>query len=204
MKKVKRALLGTALAGAVIVGASAGTYSWFNAEVKTSGEIINYTLQLNNGTRETQTIFENQKLAPSRTIKDSFEIINTGELSQFLRVGVKFDVDGDINSALLSGYKVKANIKYYAPNETTPTYETGPIGFMKLEDLNALFAASPWIPDASGAEEFEFPSGAKLETVLTVKLENSADNNWQGVKLNGLVEVDGRQVDSIDERGYND
>jgi spore coat-associated protein N len=187
MKKVKRALLGTVLAGAVVVGASVGTYSWFNAQVVSSGNIQNYTLELNDGAPKQAIVWEvNKRLAPSRTVNGSFEIKNTGELDQDLRFGVKFNVNDDANSPLLSGYRVKAIVKYYPLGSDTPN-STVESEFMELGQL------STWLNEKSIEV---FPSGAKLGVELTVRLESDADNQWQGATLNGEIEVDGRQTDN--------
>ncbi|WP_100373750.1 hypothetical protein [Bacillus sp. FJAT-45037] len=69
MQKTKKALLGTALAGAIVIGAGFGTFSWFTSNAVVSGEITNSVIEI---TPESQVFnmkvnkgeFDN--MAPSR------------------------------------------------------------------------------------------------------------------------------------------
>ncbi|MGW8786569.1 hypothetical protein [Heyndrickxia sporothermodurans] len=66
MKKMKKALLGTTLVGALVVSAGFGTYSWFTSETNASGQIANGSLQLNNGQNITEKIIDGVDFAPSQ------------------------------------------------------------------------------------------------------------------------------------------
>jgi spore coat-associated protein N len=99
MKSLKKALLGTALAGTLVVGAGYGTYSWFTAQSQAAGTIDNGTLALG----ELQSLFKHEGFAPSQLLYSDFNIIeNTGNLEQQLKATFTHSVD----KANVSKYKV--------------------------------------------------------------------------------------------------
>ncbi|MGM0836146.1 MAG: TasA family protein [Bacillota bacterium] len=101
MKKImaaKKALLGATLAGAIAIGGSYGTYSWFTSEVKATGEIINGTLQLNNGEDMTESIVSIDNFAPSQLIWGNWLTIeNTGSLDAFLQATLDQKLDKEVS-----------------------------------------------------------------------------------------------------------
>jgi spore coat-associated protein N len=100
MKNLKKALLGTALAGSLVVGAGFGTYSWFTAETSATGTIDNGTLTLG----EMGTLFEHDNFAPSQLLIGEWnKIENTGSLDQVLKATYTHSVDKEAN---VSKYKV--------------------------------------------------------------------------------------------------
>ncbi|OMF56548.1 hypothetical protein BK139_14720 [Paenibacillus sp. FSL R5-0490] len=208
MKKMKKALLGTALAGTLVIGAGAGTYSWFNAEYKASGQITNHTLEINDTTTDSDVLFaEAESLAPGRSVSDSFSIENTGSLEQVLRT--KFDLalydenDQNIGSPDKSGYTIDAKFTF-TRNGTT----YAPLTFegIDAQQLDRILGNNQWLPDADGLENlgevFYFQPKDKIDVVLDVNLLGSAGNEYQGKKLKGNLEVDGKQIDAGAQ--YND
>ncbi|MFG6115257.1 TasA family protein [Halobacillus sp. MO56] len=190
MKNIKKALVGTALAGTLVVGAGAGTYSWFNAEYTASGEITNETLQLNGETTFDEKLFEGATLAPSRTVEDSFSIKNTGSMDQIVRGKLDLAIyDGNQLVSLDKGeYEVDVLAKY---NGTTVVNQT-----FSAEDIDTFFKDGEWLPDDTGHEGNYFVPGAEVTFDLGVRLKSSAGNEYQGKKLVGSIEVDARQTEA--------
>lgn len=94
MKKVQKALLATSLAGAVLVSAGYGTYSWFTSSTKADGAINNGTLSVNNGQEISTKLFSASKFAPSQVVKGNFITIdNTGDMAQTLKANYTATVD---------------------------------------------------------------------------------------------------------------
>jgi spore coat-associated protein N len=111
MKNIKKVLIGTALAGSLVVGAGYGTYSWFTAETSAMGTIDNGTFTLG----EMGTLFTNQKIAPSQIGESELETIdNTGSLDQILKAtynhtitpGGQVTLSANQTEAVISKYKV--------------------------------------------------------------------------------------------------
>ncbi|MBO9128496.1 hypothetical protein [Bacillus sp. 165] len=195
MKNVKKALLGTALAGALVVGGGYGTYSWFTAQVTASGEVQNTTLELNNGVVEAGSLFpEGKKLAPSReTGEKTITIVNTGEENMFVRGKIDFMVEKDNEPAknLLKGYRVQPVLKYNGE-------VIADLGWVEIKDLQPLL--DQWLPGKDGtgnnpADSGQFAAGDKFEIVLNVMLEKNAGNEYQGATLKGNFEFQGKQID---------
>jgi len=207
MNKMKKALLGTALAGAVVAGASAGTYAWFNAEYVTSGAITNHTLTINEQTEVyeplsfggafTTTGEDATKLAPGRTVSDSFSIENTGSMNQILRAQLDIMLkDSDGNVMTPNSVKGVYNIRAYG------TFERGGTSYSfdiagNADVIDAWFGNSRFIPDANGADASwaYFRPDDKLTVNLDVKLSENAGNEYQGATISGGLEIDARQTD---------
>ncbi|MCM3707661.1 MULTISPECIES: CalY family protein [Cytobacillus] len=202
MKKMKKALLGTALAGTLVIGAGAGTYSWFNADYKVSGEITNHTLSINKSLSATETLSFG-KLAPSQTKSDTFSFRNTGSMDQILRAGLNFqlkDKDGNaISAPSKDKYIVTATVKF---KRGTQEWNFGPVSG-NAQAIDQYLAGNTWFPDDSGAENPVFKPGDKVEVKLDVKLHESAGNEYQGLKLYGELEIDARQTDANSEFNSN-
>ncbi len=182
MNKMKKALLGTALAGTLVVGAGYGTYSWFTAESTVSGDIQNYTLSLSPSSVH---LFDaNEKLAPSRTISDEFTITNSGELDQFLRGKFSLTSDKAVDS---SKYKVKV----------TAWYNDIPLGSIGGTGAQALDLANGWLPNEDGTRGLPaFKEGDKLKFKVDVTLDELAGNDYQGVNVSGTATIQGSQTDT--------
>lgn len=94
MKAVKKALLGMSVAGVLVVSAGMGTYSWFTSETNASGEVVNGTLQINNGVDITTPVVLAEKFAPSQLqFGDWITVENTGNLKSLLRATYTHSVD---------------------------------------------------------------------------------------------------------------
>ena len=94
MKKIQKALLATSMAGALVVSAGYGTYSWFTSSTKADGAINNGTLSVNNGQAITTPLFAGEKFAPSQVVYGDFVTLdNTGDLDQILKVNYSSSVD---------------------------------------------------------------------------------------------------------------
>ncbi|WGG45437.1 hypothetical protein [Rossellomorea sp. DA94] len=103
MKSVKKALLATSLAGALVVSAGYGTYSWFTSSTSAAGTIENGTLSVNNGEAITTPLFTGAKFAPSQVVYgDIFTLENTGNLKQNLRL----TYTGTVDKASADPYKI--------------------------------------------------------------------------------------------------
>jgi spore coat-associated protein N len=196
MKKMKKALLGTALAGTLVIGAGAGTYSWFNAEYKASGEITNHTLTLNGLTEASETLdFDNKMLAPSRSVSDSFSIENTGNMDQILRAKLDlalYDGSTNVGTPDKSAYTIDATVAFTRGGNTVTETFTG----VPVQVLDDYIGNNKWLPDNNGLEQAYFKKGDKLAVELKVNLLSSAGNEYQNKKLKGTLEVDARQTDA--------
>ncbi|MGC4377807.1 hypothetical protein WD019_12810 [Fictibacillus sp. Mic-4] len=97
MNKAKKALLGTTLAGVLVVSAGFGTYSWFTSETKASGEITNGTLSINHGQDITEKVISGENFAPSQLkFGDWLTIDNTGSLNTHLKVTLNQSLDKNV------------------------------------------------------------------------------------------------------------
>jgi spore coat-associated protein N len=195
MKKVKKALLGSVIAGTLVAGAGAGTYAWFNADYKASGTITNHTLTINNSTTATETLdFGNEMLAPGRTVNDSFSFKNTGTLDQILRAGLDFQLKDASGNAISvpdkSKYLVTATVHF---TRGGTTYNIGPVSG-DAQSIDQYLAGNTWFPSAAGAGTF-LP-GDEVKVDVAVKLLETAGNEYQGKKLYGEVEIQAKQTDA--------
>jgi spore coat-associated protein N len=189
MKNIKKALIGTTLAGVLIAGAGAGTYSWFNASYKASGEITNHTLEINDKTEAYESIaFDKEMLAPGRDVTGKLTIKNTGSMGQMLR--------GTLDLALYNGEKnvgVPDKSEYYV----TATVKHGDSIWKTFEgngeDIDDWFESQEWYPSEDGQGVFQV--GKTITVDLNVKLLESAGNDYQGKTLKGGLTVEARQTD---------
>lgn len=103
MKNVKKALLATSLAGALVVSAGYGTYSWFTSSTEAAGTIENGTLSVNNGESISTPLFTGESFAPSQYVLGNFVTIdNTGSMDQQL----KLTYTGSVDKASAEPYKI--------------------------------------------------------------------------------------------------
>ncbi|WML46663.1 hypothetical protein RCG23_13490 [Neobacillus sp. PS3-34] len=94
MKNIKKALLATSMAGALVVSAGYGTYSWFTSSTQAAGSIQNGTLSVNNGQTITTKLFDGARFAPSQVIWGNMVTLdNTGDLDQTLKLTYNASVD---------------------------------------------------------------------------------------------------------------
>jgi spore coat-associated protein N len=227
MKKAKKALLGTALAGALVVSAGFGTYSWFTDVKTANGTIDNGTLTLGMDTE----LFAHQNFAPSQMLISDFKKIdNTGSLDQILRASYTHSVD----KASVKKYKVGyLAVKYVErPNETVLkdialAYQKGfdkgvtnPVlpmaaaksaasyevegGVLTEEEASAMKAQA-----ANHEKTIHFGQGKfwklkdnqNIEIMFFVKLQDSAGNEYQGAHYDAEFKVEAKQTDDGAEFG---
>lgn len=104
MKKTKKALLATALTGALVLGAGVGSYSWFTSEIQATGQITNGTLEINNGNNIEESIVNYNGFAPSNLVfGDWLTIENTGTMDTHLEASFSHELDQNVS---VSNYKV--------------------------------------------------------------------------------------------------
>ncbi|MFF3023430.1 TasA family protein [Gottfriedia sp. NPDC057948] len=191
MNKVKKALIGTSLAGSLVVGAGYGTYSWFTAQMTASGMVQNGTFEINNGQSEQQLTFSPDKLAPSQISEMSPILIkNTGDYDMFIRGKVNFMIDNAPTEVsikkLLSNYEVQPTILYNG--ETISDLD-----WIDLDDLQTTL--DNLLPGQGEDDSDRFKANDKIEIDLKLRLKDSADNNLQGVALKVSFKVQAKQTD---------
>ncbi|WP_078381953.1 hypothetical protein [Sutcliffiella halmapala] len=104
MFKIKNALLGSALVGAIVVSGSFGTYSWFTSETNATGEITNGILEINNGQDMDTKIIEAAGFAPSQLkYGEWLKIENTGDMDAYLKATYHQSLNADVP---LNAYKI--------------------------------------------------------------------------------------------------
>ncbi|TSB45427.1 TasA family protein [Alkalicoccobacillus porphyridii] len=104
MKKTKKALLATALTGALVLGAGFGSYSWFTSEIQATGQLTNGTLEINNGNNFEENIVNYNGFAPSNLVfGDWLTVENTGTLDTHLEASFSHELDQNV---AISAYKV--------------------------------------------------------------------------------------------------
>ncbi|KMJ56507.1 hypothetical protein AB685_21510 [Bacillus sp. LL01] len=114
MQKTKKALLGTALAGAVVVGAGFGTFSWFTSSAEVTGEIQNAELDLTATDGELLNYINNEKLAPSRYAIGDWITITNDSTDFFNLLEINYDavLEADNEAAKLDQYRSAAVLQF--------------------------------------------------------------------------------------------
>lgn len=179
---MKKALIGTALAGTLVASAGFGTYSWFTAETTAKGDIQNYTLQLDNTKAK---LFDSKKLAPGRTVSDEFTITNSGELEQKLRGQFKLSASKGVD---FSNYIVTVKATYKDKNGVSHP------GTVSGNGNQAINLAGKWLPTPNGVGELK--SGESVTFKVDVKLAEKAGNEYQGVTVGGEATFQATQTDA--------
>jgi spore coat-associated protein N len=230
MKKAKKALLGTALAGAMVVSAGFGTYSWFTDVKEAQGTIDNGTLTLGMD----KNLFTHENFAPSQLLfGDLVHIENTGSLDQILRATYTHSTD---KNAGIGKYKVGyVAIKYSEkPAGDIPkdmkirlggmfNGATNPVeqssargvaanksnyevvsGMLTDEQLKSLQANA-----VNTSKTFNFGEGGfwklkdnqYIDIMFGVKLMDTAGNEYQGAHYDATFKVEAKQTDPDSEFG---
>lgn len=225
MKNVKKALLGTTLAGALVVSTGIGTYSWFTSDAKTAGQIENGTLEINDNNESfTNSLFELTDFAPSQLQwTDDLIIENTGTLATYLKAQYNHSVD----KASLGQYKV-GYIAYKYKGEldeevlvnsqtaleklfngttnersASSVVENGEVtyGILTAEEFSKAASTNKTISIADGGESGEKNSfwglqpDEKIAITFGVKLGDKAGNEYQEVHYAANFNVNAKQVD---------
>ncbi|ASK63527.1 hypothetical protein CFK37_15880 [Virgibacillus phasianinus] len=184
MKKAKKFLLGTALAGTLIATASLGTYSWFTSETEAQGEMVNGELEINNNNDVETPIFSGEKFTPSQLQYGNWITIkNTGDLSSHLKATYSQSVD----KASLAEYEVGYMAMKYTTKPDQDVYEQSEIKLANLFEgtTNERSFSKPGILNG-----VEIVSG-----VLTGKQANAMMK--AGNKSGGFTIGDGAQGDQF-------
>ena len=217
MNKAKKMLLGTALAGTLVVSAGFGTYSWFTSETNAQGSMTNGVLAINDGADIDTPMFEGTKFAPSQLqYGEWLSLENTGDLDTHIKATYKHAVD----KASLEGYEVGYMAMKYTITPGKDVYEDSKI---KLENLfkgttnersiatsnnvdgveilgNVLSQAevkSGEIVFGEGSEDdfWQLEEGQYIDIMVGIKLDENAGNEYQGAIYDATLNVMAKQTD---------
>ncbi|TCP30931.1 spore coat-associated protein N [Scopulibacillus darangshiensis] len=222
MKKTKRFLLGTTLAGALIASAGFGTYSWFTSETQAKGAMENGTLQINDGKDITTPIFSGEKFAPSQLqYGEWLTLKNSGDLDTYLKATLSQSVD----KASLDGYKIGFIAMKYTTKPDEDVFEASKINLEKLfkgptnersvavqglpkgveavsgiltDDQVKAAADSETIKIGQGNNEgafWELKENQYMDIMFGIKLDAKAGNEYQGAKYNATLKVKAKQTE---------
>ncbi|MFD4704673.1 hypothetical protein ACFWM3_07375 [Gottfriedia sp. NPDC058432] len=228
MKKMKRALLGTTLVGALVVSVGFGTYSWFTSETNAAGQIVNGTLQLNNGQNITEKVIDGVDFAPSQLKYGEWMTVdNTGTLATNIKATLNQKLDKDVN---IKKYKVGYIAIKYKQKPTGDVQKAAKIKLDKLFDGTTNVVQSqtfsneseiaPGVSAVTGLvgeegvagytavsnKNWQLGNGANqgfwklksdeyIDMMFAIKLDETANNDYQGVKYSADLKVQAKQVD---------
>lgn len=217
MKKTKNMLLGTALAGTLMLSAGLGTYSWFTSETNSQGDMKSGILEINNGIDIETPIFSGTKFTPSQLqYGEWLSLSNSGDLDAHLKATYTHSVD----KASLEAYEVGYMAMKYTVTPGQDVYEDSKI---KLENLfngttneRSLSIASQTegveimgnvlsqeevdsgeiVFGEGGADSFwQLDEGQYIDIMIGIKLDETAGNEYQGATYNALFNVIAKQTD---------
>ncbi|GEM_PF-2369886 len=218
MKRTKKVLLGTALAGALIVSTGFGTYSWFTSESNAQGEMKNGILQINGGGNIDTPIFTAEQFAPSQLhYGEWMSISNTGNMNAHLKATYTHSVDKaslekyDIGFMAMK-YTVKPGQDEYADSKiklenlfngkTNEVFSTLHDGNQRIEMLGTLLTPAQvmsgeiQLGDGENEEFWELDEGQYIDIMIAIKLDESAGNEYQGVSYKSGLNVIAKQTDA--------
>lgn len=90
---MKKVLGTTALAGAILVGGTFGTYSYFSDQMETSGSVEAGTLYFEREGFTDKNIFSGEKIQPGDVIAgELLHVKNDGNLPMWMRFGMEVDI----------------------------------------------------------------------------------------------------------------
>jgi spore coat-associated protein N len=159
MKNVKKALIATSLAGALVVSAGYGTYSWFTAEKSATGQITNGTLTLGDASGQ---LFSHAKFAPSQLLIGNYTSFqNTGDLAQIFKV--KYDESLNMQAGSLGQYNFQG---YVLVVPTSYELSAGEKAFYENTIRSVLGGGNP-TARAAASEAPELPEGSSVELIST-------------------------------------
>lgn len=217
MKKTKNMLLGTALAGTLMLSAGFGTYSWFTSETNAHGEMKNGVLEINDGNDIETPIFSETGFAPSQLqYGEWLSLSNTGDLDAHLKATYIHSVD----KASLEAYEVGYMAMKYTVKPGQDVYEDSKI---KLDNLfngttnersvslssqiegveimgNVLSQeevdSGEIVFGEGGADSFwQLDEGQYIDIMVGIKLDENAGNEYQGATYKALLNVIAKQTD---------
>lgn len=216
MKKVKKVLLGTTLAGALIATTGVGTYSWFTSETEAQGNMENGTMEINNGADIEKALFSGVKFAPSQLqYGDWVSISNTGNMDTVLKATYTQSVD----KASLEKYDIGFMAMKYSVTPEQDVYEDSKIKLENLFDgttneraitqnmsegvevvgkvLTKEEADSGKVQFGEGDDDsfWKLEEGQYIDIMVGIKLDESAGNEYQGAKYDAALKVNAKQTD---------
>ncbi|CRK80825.1 hypothetical protein [Neobacillus massiliamazoniensis] len=224
MRKWQKTLIGSALAGTLVVGAGIGTYSWFTAESKSAGTIVNGTFSLG----ELQPLFNHDQFAPSQLLFSDWNTIkNTGSMDQVLRATYSHKIDhanvninkykvGYIalkykekpNGDVLKDYKYKLDALLNGTTNPISSFakadpsnyevETGVLSDSEVQSLMKAEGdkSSKVITLGDGKKFWKLKTDEYIDIIFGVKLSENAGNDYQGVKYDAEFKVEAKQTDN--------
>lgn len=229
MKNIKRALLGTTLVGALVVSAGFGTYSWFTSETSAAGEIVNGTLQLNNGQNITEKIIDGVDFAPSQLKYGEWMTIdNTGSQNSHIKATLNQSLDKDIkinkykvgyialkykenpNEDVLKASKIKLEKLFDGTTNVVDTFQaagdeievapgvtavTGIVGEDRVAGYKAVSNKEWILGEGTNKPFWRLKSDQYIDVVFAIKLDETANNEYQGVKYTADLKVQAKQAD---------
>lgn len=145
MKKMKKALIATSMAGALVVSAGYGTYSWFTAEATAKGTIQNGTLTLS----EMGQLFNHTNFAPSQIKFSNWQTAdNTGSLDQVIKISYDENLSKQsLNKYAWNGFAIKLKDKQKLSASDKAQYEAWLKWFLGGGNVVGVAAAEPKLPE---------------------------------------------------------
>ena len=181
IKSVKKAVLGTALAGVLVAGAGFGTYSWFTDSTKAQGQVKNAIVEIVGG-GQASFDYSSGYLAPSRSqIAEEWKTIENNSTDRRISLSASFTgkLYGDSSDIDFSQYKSTALFVF--------NKDAG--GVQDAEFIDSSLRAYLEEDDMS---ELEFEKmlqelyGAKMEIVV---IEGEADVEQLEATLEGAADT---------------
>jgi spore coat-associated protein N len=229
MKKMKTALLGTTLVGALVVAGGFGTYSWFTSETSASGEIANGTLQINNGQNITEKVIDGVDFAPSQLKYGEWMTIdNSGSQDTHIKATLSQSLDKDINikkykvgyialkykekpsEDVMKASKIKLEKLFNGTTNVVDTFQSegdevevapgvtavmGVVGEDGVAELKAVSDKEWLLGEGTNKPFWRLKSDHYIDVVFAIKLDESANNDYQGVKYTADLKVQAKQAD---------
>ncbi|MGN7312348.1 hypothetical protein ACTHQ4_14735 [Alkalicoccobacillus gibsonii] len=152
MKKTKKVLLGVSVAGALVLGAGMGSFSWFTSEIQATGQLQTGTLEINNGQDIEENIVNYSGFAPSNLVfGDWLTIENTGSMDTNLEVEFSHELDKNVD---ISSFKVGYIAIKYTSQPSRDVLEASQIKLQELFDgvTNEVETQAAIADIAEGAE----------------------------------------------------
>ncbi len=214
MKKPKKILLGTSIAGMILASASMGTYSWFTSETNAFGEMKTGTFEINHGADIEEALFAGEKFAPSQLQYGEWvSVSNTGDMDAILKATYNHSVD----KATLEKYEVGYMAMKYTVQPGEDVYEDSKIALENLFNgtTNERSLLSENVPEGvevvgkvltqaeadAGEIQFgegdfwELEEGQYIDIMVGIKLDESAGNEYQGATYNATLTINAKQTD---------
>lgn len=206
MKNVKKALIGTALAGTLAVGAGFGTYSWFTSHAAVTGEVQNSQLKIE-GSGFSKFTFERDaftRLAPSRSVMTDFTISNDhGGDATFEDVILRGQLAFVVNNRgerltsenMNRAFPRNGTYQGLAPYSLQEALAQYSFTFTWGSTTKTMNGWEWYNNGADFLEDLPLNNGDELHVDVKIKLDENANNNLQGATLRPVVLIDAKQID---------